>query len=209
MPANKQHWYDGWFYDRLIAPNQDRLFTQIEQRIAPDSRVLDVGCGTGRLAFALAGKCERVLGIDLSQRNIERAKRNLAGHPHTNISFEHRSVAEIVSDGTMHFDYAVLTYVLHEVPEPERTTLLLELSTIADRIIVGDYLVPVPSGGWSVLNDLVEYAAGMDHYTNFKSFVANGGIRSLAEQIHFEVLEEVRNLPYTSHLMILQPPKGK
>ena len=49
----------------------------------------------------------------------------------------------------------------------------------------------------------------MDHYTNFKSFVANGGIRSLAEQIHFEVLEEVRNLPYTSHLMILQPPKGK
>ena len=209
MPANKQHWYDGWFYDRLIAPNQDRLFTQIEQRIAPDSRVLDVGCGTGRLAFALAGKCERVLGIDLSQQNIERAKRNLAGHPHTNISFEHRSVAEIVSDGTMHFDYAVLTYVLHEVPAPERTTLLLELSTIADRIIIGDYLVPVPSGGWSVLNELVEYAAGMDHYTNFKSFVANGGIRSLAEKIHFEVLEEVRNFPYTSHLMILQHPKGK
>jgi hypothetical protein len=109
----------------------------------------------------------------------------------------------------MHFDYAVLTYVLHEVPEPERTTLLLELSAIADRIIVGDYLVPVPSGGWSVLNELVEYAAGMDHYTNFKSFVANGGIGSLAEKMHFEVLEEVRNLPYTSHLMILQPPKGK
>jgi hypothetical protein len=28
MTQNKTHWYDGWFYDRLIAPNQDRLFGQ-------------------------------------------------------------------------------------------------------------------------------------------------------------------------------------
>lgn len=23
MTENKNHWYDGWFYDRIIAPNQD------------------------------------------------------------------------------------------------------------------------------------------------------------------------------------------
>lgn len=32
---NKNHWYDGWFYDLFIAPNQDRLFGQIIKLIEP------------------------------------------------------------------------------------------------------------------------------------------------------------------------------
>jgi 2-polyprenyl-3-methyl-5-hydroxy-6-metoxy-1,4-benzoquinol methylase len=32
-----------------------------------------VGCGTGRLEFALADKCRSVLRIDLSKRNIDKA----------------------------------------------------------------------------------------------------------------------------------------
>ena len=54
MTKNKYHWYDGWFYDKVIAPNQDKLFGQITSLIEPESSVIDIGCGTGRLAFALA-----------------------------------------------------------------------------------------------------------------------------------------------------------
>ena len=57
MPTNKEHWYDGWFYGRWIAPNQDRLFGQIKNLLPPNSTVIDVGCGTGRLAFTLVDKC--------------------------------------------------------------------------------------------------------------------------------------------------------
>jgi len=73
MTENKNHWYDGWFYDSFIAPNQDKLFGQIKNLIEPDSRIIDVGCGTGRLEFALADKCRSVLRIDLSKRNIDKA----------------------------------------------------------------------------------------------------------------------------------------
>ena len=52
MTENKNHWYDGWFYDTIIAPNQDKLFGQIEKLIEPKSSIIDVGCGTGRLAFS-------------------------------------------------------------------------------------------------------------------------------------------------------------
>jgi ubiquinone/menaquinone biosynthesis C-methylase UbiE len=63
MTKNKNHWYDGWFYDKLIAPNQDQLFGQIKNLVDSDSIIIDVGCGTGRLAFGLADKCKSVLGI--------------------------------------------------------------------------------------------------------------------------------------------------
>lgn len=202
--TDKSHWYDGWFYDRCIAPNQDRLFAQIEPRIDHNSSVLDVGCGTGRLAFTLAKKAGQVLGIDLSLRNIERANYVLAAHPDSRISFEHRSIEEIAAGGKRHFDYAVMTYVIHEVPEQERTALLQKALAVADILIVGDYLVPSPPGLWSVLNELVEYVAGRDHYNNFKSFVAGGGLSGLAVRMHAEVLEELANAPHTSHLMVLQ-----
>lgn len=48
MPMNKEHWYDGWFYDRWIAPNQDSFFAYINTLLPPDSTVIDLGCGTGR-----------------------------------------------------------------------------------------------------------------------------------------------------------------
>jgi len=71
MTVNKNHWYDGWFYDKFIAPHQDILFGQIKNLIEPGSTVIDIGCGTGRLAFAISDKSKSVLGIDLSERNIE------------------------------------------------------------------------------------------------------------------------------------------
>ena len=54
MAKNKNHWYDGWFYDTIIAPNQDKLFGQIKDLVGSQSTVIDVGCGTGRLEFSLS-----------------------------------------------------------------------------------------------------------------------------------------------------------
>ena len=69
--TDKKHWYDGIFYDKIIAPNQDRMFTQIKNIIKPNSNVLDIGCGTGRLSFQLSDHCKNVVGVDLSSKNIK------------------------------------------------------------------------------------------------------------------------------------------
>ena len=204
MPIDKAHWYDGWFYDRWIAPNQDDLFAEIKTLLPPDSTVIDVGCGTGRLAFTLADKCSTVLGIDLSKRNVERSRLSLSRSPVEGVTFGHTSVRKILSEGKEHFDYAVLTYVLHEVAAEDRAMLLNEVARIADRVVIGDYLVPVPGGFSSVLNTVVERAAGRDHYRNFRSYVARGGIAGLVASSDLEVLQEFKDVPGRRHLVVVQ-----
>jgi ubiquinone/menaquinone biosynthesis C-methylase UbiE len=206
MTKNKNHWYDGWFYDKLIAPNQDQLFGQIKNLVYADSIIIDVGCGTGRLAFGLADKCKSVLGIDLSKRNIDRANLTLHQNPDSKISFKNSDIGEIINKRQIHFDYAVLTYVIHEVDEEERINLLNEISRIADKIIIGDYLVPKPKGFRSYLSEIIEFIAGAEHYRNYKSYVANGGIKSLANKAKFKIIHEISNHPLTNHIVILAKP---
>lgn len=203
MAENKTHWYDGWFYDLIIAPNQDKLFKQIKNIIKPDKKIIDVGCGTGRFSFSVSDKCSSVFGIDLSKRNIERANYRLSQNPNDKISFQHKSISEIISDGQEHFDYAVITYVIHEVDENERINLLKDIALIADKIIIGDYFAPRSNGFGSLLNEIVEFVAGRDHYRNFKSYLAGKGILSLADRAQLKILKEIKNIPITAHIVML------
>lgn len=203
MPdKNKDHWYDGWFYEKIIAPNQDGLFKQIQDLIEPDSSIIDVGCGTGRFSFLIGEKCSSIFGIDISKRNIDRAHRLLSGNPNEKISFLHAGIGDIISENNRHFDYAVMTYVLHEIDEGERVQLLKKAARIADTIIIGDYLVSKPEGFWSWLNELVEFAAGKDHYKNYKQFISNGGAPAVVHKAGLKVIHEVRNNPSTSHIVL-------
>lgn len=203
MKESKSHWYDGLFYEKFIAPNQDRLFAQIRKIIEPDSDIIDIGCGTGRFSFSFDNFYKSIMGIDLSKRNLNRANLILSKKPRQNISFHHKTVGDIISEGKLHFDYAVLTYVIHEVDEKKRIKLLNETSQIADKIIIGDYMVPQRLGFWKILNEAVEFAAGQNHYRNYKSYMANGGINKIALQAGLKTISEIKDKPLTSHLVVL------
>lgn len=203
MLENKKHWYDGWFYDLLIAPNQDRLFSEIRNLIEKNSAVIDVGCGTGRLSFFIEDKVSNMLGIDLSKKNIEKANQKLSRKPTNKISFLHTSVSKLISQ-KFHYDYAVMTYVIHEVNEEERVKLLKEISFIADKIIIGDYHIIQKNFLWRWLNELVEFAAGKEHYKNYKNYIFNGGLKGLANKTDLKIIMEIENRPLTSHLLILE-----
>jgi len=199
---NKNHWYDGWFYDNLIAPNQDRMFGEIKNLIAPNSKVIDVGCGTGRFSFTISEKASKVVGIDLSNKNILTANQTLQKNPNNKISFLHTNLANLVAQNH-HFDYAVMTYVIHEVNSEDRIPLMNEMGKIADKIIIGDYLVPTTKDFWSILNDIVEFLAGKEHFSNFKNFVSNKGLHGLAEKTELKIIQEIKNKPKTSQILLL------
>lgn len=48
-------------------------------------RVLDFGCGIGRLLFALSERCEHALGVDISDSMLEETRRQIAERGLTNV----------------------------------------------------------------------------------------------------------------------------
>jgi len=199
--VNKCHWYDGGFYDRFIAPNHRELFKQIIELIEPESHIIDVGCGTGFFSFSVADKCKTVLGIDLSARNINKANQNLEKKPNAKLSFRNAYLQDIVSQEKKHFDYAVMTYLIHEVNEEERLPLLKEIAEVSDKIIIGDYLIPCSNDIAGKIVKTVEFIAGAEHYRNFRTYEANGGIQYLAEKAGLSILKEIKN--HTNHIAVL------
>jgi len=66
---------DGWDHN---AHYHGFLLGQLPPRC---HLALDVGCGTGAFARLLAGRCDRVLGLDLAPRMVEVARTRSGGHP--------------------------------------------------------------------------------------------------------------------------------
>ena len=75
---------ESFIYDRFIAPSVidflERVEEQFDGLIPEKGRLLDVGCGGGQVAIALAGKHPRlrITGLDISPEQIERAQKRAA-----------------------------------------------------------------------------------------------------------------------------------
>ncbi len=102
-------------------------------------RALDVGTGTGALAYALATRVARVIGVDRDPAMVERARIDAPA----NVEFQ-------VADGehlpfeSFSFDLTVTARTLHHTPRPE--LLVAELARVtkpAGTLLAADQLAPV------------------------------------------------------------------
>jgi ubiquinone/menaquinone biosynthesis C-methylase UbiE len=87
--------------------------------ISSGHKVLDVGCGTGRLTLKLAGKVDHITGIDPSIQRIEVARRKLTQMNQENVTFELGSSDDICRYGEDVFDVVYLSAVFHWINDKE------------------------------------------------------------------------------------------
>jgi cyclopropane fatty-acyl-phospholipid synthase-like methyltransferase len=86
--VSERRWWDGYFDEAFVDIYRDFLTPERTEREAaallellplpPEPRVLDLACGWGRHAVALARAGCRVTGLDWSEHLLERARRRAA-----------------------------------------------------------------------------------------------------------------------------------
>jgi len=82
-----------------------------------DKKVLDVGCGGGILAEAMAERRAQVTGIDLSEKGLRVAELHLL-ESRLPVTYEKASAEEYASKHAGEFDVVTCMELLEHVPEP-------------------------------------------------------------------------------------------
>lgn len=80
----------GSFGDYVVPDFKDNSFLKLlaeKNMLSREALVLDVGCGAGKYALAIAGYCRHVTGIDLSPRMINTARQKAAEYNIQNVDF--------------------------------------------------------------------------------------------------------------------------
>ena len=105
--------YDG-FFDWALGPG--RRFAVAQLMPQAGERVLEVGVGTG-LSLPLYPVGCNVVGIDISEPMLDRARTRLEGLEHASVRLENMD-ARAIAYGDGHFDKVLAPYVISVVPDP-------------------------------------------------------------------------------------------
>jgi ubiquinone/menaquinone biosynthesis C-methylase UbiE len=110
--------------------------------LAPDARVLEIGCGTGAVCRVLATRprVAQVIGVDPSIVLVQRARELAEGHG--GLSFVVGDGRELPFDAAS-FDAVVCHTSLCHIPEPERVLAEAARVTVAGGLLAvfdGDYV---------------------------------------------------------------------
>jgi ubiquinone/menaquinone biosynthesis C-methylase UbiE len=144
------HWaaeYD--FFMNLLGMGTNRANSRMVVELAgiqPGERVLDVGCGTGRLtltARAYTGPGGAVYGIDAAPEMIEVARRN-AERSSLDAVFEVGLIEDIPFPATS-FDAVINRLVIHHLPDELKRKGFAEILRVlkpGGRLLIADFTPP-------------------------------------------------------------------
>ena len=122
----------------LTGKRVDFIADVLKSSLRPNAKVLDVGCVNGVISRHLGRMGYNVLGIDVSDKTIEKAR---TIDPMPNVSFMKKSAEELVASGEK-YDVVICSEVLEHLNEPGKLLKVL-YATLADD---GKLVVTVPNG---------------------------------------------------------------
>jgi ubiquinone/menaquinone biosynthesis C-methylase UbiE len=137
-----REWFHGIFSFRGLMRKLRKRTIALAQ-LQPGEQALDVGCGTGTLAIAMArrvGRTGHVTGIDPGTAQIARARAKAARH-HLSIEFQ-IGVIEQLPFPDQTFDIVFSTLMMHHLPAPLKRQGLAEIARVlkpGGRLIIADF----------------------------------------------------------------------
>jgi arsenite methyltransferase len=158
MSRGRQEEYVAKEFDRVAKGyDESRIVKSFQRRaqilaidimhLVKGMRILDLGCGTGIGTIDIAtrlGGTGKVIGLDLSEKMIERANRKLNGFTYNNVEFKIGSGSSLDYDN--YFDYVLSTNAFHHFAKKEEIFFKVRQSlkyggTFIVQDICNDYLL--------------------------------------------------------------------
>jgi ubiquinone/menaquinone biosynthesis C-methylase UbiE len=97
------------------------------------SVILDVGCGTGLLFNHIAEKAETIVGLDISRKNLLKAKERSKKFANVNLIW---ADADNIPFNDEVFSHAFAVTLIQNMPKPAKTLKEVERVTKNDAVIV-------------------------------------------------------------------------
>jgi SAM-dependent methyltransferase len=154
------------FFNASVAATYECLLAWVPSH----ARILDVGCGNGRLERLLAAHAQSILGIDYDASSI--AKAQASGLP-THVHFEVGDARRLEQEAQ--YDVVTLIHVLEHIDDPQ--DVLVSLRRLAPTLVV-----EVPAFDRCVLNP-VRRGLGLDFSTD------DDHVREYSQELLQEQLE--------------------
>ncbi len=180
MQGKDEYQKTAAIYDLLFSRALRKIRTNIRAVLTryQAQNIIDLCCGTGEQLRMLA--CDEMLltGVDLSRAMLARAR---ATSPDT-IQYLEADAGNLPIPDNSH-DGVIISFGLHEKTASQHEAIFREacrLLTPEGSIIIADYCTP-PTGPVSQLMGkmfipAIERAAGLDHYHNYRDWMADDGI---------------------------------
>jgi len=109
---------------------------------APDDVVLDIGTGTGAIAFGVADDAGRVIGRDISDGMLERAREKASARGQDNVEFGRGRFREPNVPDDVGVDIVTSNFAMHHLSDGEKREAIAVLSALGPRrIVLGDVML--------------------------------------------------------------------
>jgi ubiquinone/menaquinone biosynthesis C-methylase UbiE len=186
--ASRRH-FDRWTHlysrSRLLGSLQREALAELDLRA--DDRVLDVACGAGQLVRAIAPDVERAVGLDLSPRMIEEARRR-AGEE-TPAASERMEFVVGPSDDLPfddgEFTSVVTTTAFHHFPQPAGSVReMARVLAPGGRLVIGDSIrdtLPAKFGD-ALLRRFERGHVGLQDLDGFELLLADAGLHVMRQR---------------------------
>lgn len=175
--SSKGYPFEG-YYDVLV-------FIQNYVLINQDTRILDLGIGTGLLTNDMYNRGAQILGVDFSEQMITEAKAKMPNASFISYDFNDTIPNEILNES---FDYIVSSYAIHHVKDERKLALIKALMNSLKedgKILIADVAFETAKDQDTVKNGTQKWDEE-EYYMvgeKMKSMLAAEGIKSEYQQI--------------------------
>lgn len=135
--TSQERWDEGAFFATGEANVQDQILSEMavicQGREPAEMRVLEIGCGVGRMTRALAAVFGEVHGVDVSPEMVRRAREYLQSTPNAHVHCNSGTDLQVLGD--LEFDFAYSFIVFQHIPS--RDVIDRYVGEVSGRLLSG------------------------------------------------------------------------